>query len=107
MLVKKLILIFALFSLLPELYAQKTDKYITEKNVSRVIKTLSADEMMGRPSSRPNDIEKATAFIEQEFKKIGLKPLNGLTSFRQEFSKDQIVPLKSEITIDGEMISDE
>jgi Zn-dependent M28 family amino/carboxypeptidase len=104
---KKLTLVFVLILLLPELYAQKTDKYITEKNVSRVIKTLTADEMMGRSSSRPQDIEKATAFIEQEFRKIGLKPLNGLTSFRQEFSKDQIVPLKSEIVIDGEVISDE
>src|SRR6187402_1658298 len=104
---KKLILLLLLIVLLPELYAQKTDKYITEKNVSRVIKMLTADEMMGRPASRPEHIEKATAFIEQEFKKIGLKPLNGLTSFRQEFSKDQIVPLKSEIVIDGKLISDE
>ncbi len=104
---KKLILLLSLFAILTELHAQKTDKYITEKNVDRVIKALTTDEMMGRSAARPEHIEKATAFIEQEFKKIGLKPLKGLTSFRQEFLKDQIVPVKSEIVIDGQLLSDE
>ena len=104
---KKLILVLALFALLTDLSAQKTDKYITEKNVARVIKALTADEMMGRSAERPQDIEKATLFIEQEFKKIGLQPLKGLTSFRQEFLKDQIVPVKSEIVMDGQLLSEE
>ncbi|MEO7988207.1 MAG: M20/M25/M40 family metallo-hydrolase [Chryseolinea sp.] len=104
---KKLILVLSLFALLTDLSAQKTDKYITEKNVDRVIKALTTDEMMGRSAARPEHIEKATVFIEQEFKKIGLKPLKGLTSFRQEFLKDQVVPVKSEIVIDGQLLSDE
>ncbi len=104
---KKLILLLSFFVTLTELHAQKTEKYITEKNVDRVIKALTVDEMMGRSAARPEHIEKATVFIEQEFKKIGLKPLKGLTSFRQEFLKDQVVPVKSEIMIDGQLLSDE
>lgn len=104
---KKLILVSFFLALLTEVHAQKTDKYITEENVSRVIKALTSDEMMGRSAARPEHIEKATALIEEEFKKIGLKPLNGLMSFRQEFSKEQIVPVTSEIVIDGQVLSNE
>lgn len=101
---KKLVILVAAIALVYDLHAQKTDKYITEKNITRIIKTLSADDMMGRPATRPEHIEKATAFIEGEFKKNHLKPLNGLTSYRQEFQKQRISPLTSEIVIDGESI---
>lgn len=84
---------------------QKTDQLIREKEVTRIIKTLSADAMMGRPAGRPELIEKATSFIESEFRKIGLKPLKGLTSFRQPILKDQISPLAAELILDGEKIS--
>ncbi len=104
---KKLILVLFIVAIVSVVQAQKTDKYITEKNVTRIIKTLTTDEMNGRSSAQPEHIEKATVFIEHEFKKIGLVPLKGLTSFRQEFIKEQIVPLKSEIVMDGELLSDE
>jgi hypothetical protein len=84
---------------------QKADQFIKEKEVTRILKTLSADEMMGRPASKPELIEKATSFIENEFKKIGLKPLKGLTSFRQEIQKDQISPLSVDVILDGEKIA--
>ncbi len=85
--------------------AQKENKFIKPENVTRIIKTLSADDMMGRPADNPQAIEKATAFIEKEFKKIGLKPLNGLSGFRQEFSKERIRPDKLEVVINGEKVS--
>jgi hypothetical protein len=88
-------------------FAQNADKYIREKDVRRIIKTLSADDMMGRPAMQPERIEKATLFIEKEFKKIGLKPLTGLTGFRQEFQKEQMSLRQLEVTIDGEKISAE
>ncbi len=87
--------------------AQNVNKLIKEKNVVRIIKTLSADDMMGRSAMVPEQIEKATAFIESEFKKIGLTPLKGHNGFRQEFIKEQIIPLKLEVQIDGERIADE
>lgn len=104
---KKLIILLTVIIFVHELHAQKTDKYITEKSITRVIKTLSADDMMGRPAAQPELIERATAFIEKEFKKIGLKPLDGLSSYRQEFQKQRISPQTTEIIIDGESIQDE
>lgn len=87
--------------------AQSIDKYIKEKDVRRIIQTLSADDMMGRPAMQPERIEKATVFIEKEFKKIGLKPLKGLSGFRQEFVKEQMNVNELSVTIDGEKIKPE
>lgn len=87
--------------------SQPEQKFIKEENVSRIIKTLTADEMMGRSASRPEHIEKAAAFIETEFKNIGLSKLPGLTSFRQEFKKDLIAPQTLEVIINGQKIPTE
>lgn len=87
--------------------SQPEQKFIKEENVSRIIKTLTADEMMGRSASRPEHIEKAAAFIETEFKNIGLSKLSGLTSFRQEFKKDLIAPQTLEVIINGQKIPTE
>lgn len=38
----------------------------------------------------PIAMEKSIAFIEGEFRRIGLEPLDGLKSYRQEFSQDMI-----------------
>lgn len=83
-------------------HAQKVNKYITEKNVERVIRQLASDELNGRSALRPNDIDKAAQFIETEFKKIGLDPLTGLTGYRQEFIRERISPLSTEVNIDGQ-----
>lgn len=87
--------------------AQQVGKHITEKNVSRIISTLAADDMMGRPTMQPEHMEKATAFIESEFKKIGLKPLPGAQSFRQSFQKQMIVPESVEVSINGISVAKE
>lgn len=88
-------------------YAQPEQKFIKEESITRVIKTLAADDMMGRSATEPQQIEKATAFIESEFKKIGLKNFAGLTSYRQEFKKDMIVPQTLEVVINGQKIPTE
>jgi hypothetical protein len=98
------LVLLSLFCITPAL-TQKENKYITNKNVERIIKTLSADDMMGRPASDPAKIEKATAFIESEFKKIGLEPLKGSTGYRQEFTKERISPGKLEVVINGETVT--
>ena len=85
-------------------FAQNVDKLIQEKNVSRVLKSLSADNMMGRPALDPGKMEKATAFIESEFKQIGLTKLQGLSSFRQEFIKERVMYPEVQITFDGKTI---
>jgi hypothetical protein len=103
---KKSLLVSFLF-IASTCFAQKVNKLITEKNVTRIIKTLAADDMMGRSAKAPEQIEKATAFIESEYRKIGLKPLKGLTGFRQEFQKEQISLSKLEVLVDGEKIATE
>ena len=104
---KKIITLVFFFGAVLTINAQKVNKLIKEKNVSRIIKVLSADDMMGRSARKPEQIEKATAFIENEFKKLDLKPLKGLTGYRQEFQKEQIAPEQIEVIIDGERIAEE
>jgi hypothetical protein len=94
---------FCLASLL-NANGQQVDKHITEENVTRIISTLAADDMMGRSAMRPEHIEKATSFIESEFKKIGLKPLAGNNSFRQSFQKQLIAPESLEVIINGAVV---
>jgi Zn-dependent M28 family amino/carboxypeptidase len=101
----KRILLFSLIILNASAFAQKVDKLIQEKNVERVIKGLTADEMMGRSSKAPEQIAKASAFIENEFKNIGLLPLEGLTTFRQEFQKEYVNTIQVELKIDNENIA--
>jgi len=69
---------------------QKPEQIVKEADVARIIKTLSADDMEGRGSFTPG-IDKAAKFIENEFKQIGLKPLEGLNDFRQEFMVKRIM----------------
>ena len=86
--------------------AQKVNKLIKETEVKRIISTLAADDMMGRSSLHPQQIEKATAFIADEFKKIGLKPLNGLSGYRQEFPITKIDGFeKAEVIINGQVLT--
>ena len=97
-----------IFSLLVStfVYAQKTDKYIKEKDVTRIIQTLAADDMNGRSAMDEKSIFKAATFIEKEFKSIGLKPMPGATGFLQEFTKDKMVA-GGEVVIDNEKIADD
>ncbi|UTA69211.1 M20/M25/M40 family metallo-hydrolase [Emticicia sp. 21SJ11W-3] len=86
--------------------AQKVNKLIKETEVKRIISTLAADDMMGRSSLHPQQIEKATAFIAEEFKKAGLKPLNGLSGYRQEFPITKIDGFeKAEVIINGQVLT--
>lgn len=100
----RLITLSILVLLSSTLNGQSVNKLIKEENVTRVIKTLTADDMMGRSASQPEHIEKATAFIEREFEKIGLHHLSELTSYRQEFKKEMIAPYTLEVIINGNQV---
>jgi len=86
--------------------AQNIDKIITREYTDHLIKTLSADDMQGRATFTPG-IDKAATFIESEFKKIGLQPLTGESSFRQTFYKFRLTPEPTKLIIDGKTISQE
>lgn len=66
------------------IHAQKIDKIITEKEVTRVESILAADDMQGRQPFTPG-IEKAAQFIADEFKQARLSHLPGLKSYMQQF----------------------
>jgi hypothetical protein len=69
---------------------QAQKNIVTKDNVDRILKALSSDDKLGRPAIDPIAMEKSIAFIEGEFKRIGLAPLDGLKSYRQEFTQDMI-----------------
>ncbi len=83
--------------------AQNSEKLIKETEVERIIKTLSADDMLGR-AAFTEGAEKAASFIDSEFKQIGLQPLTGERGFRQTFYKTLISTGKSQVSVNGENI---
>jgi Peptidase family M28 len=93
----------ALLGCMPVL-AQK--KAIKESEVSRIVKTLAADDMQGRRVFTPG-IQQASAFIEKEFKKAGIKPLPGQQGFRQEFALYKIEPSQLEVRLAGEALHED
>ncbi|MEY4929573.1 MAG: hypothetical protein RI909_297, partial [Bacteroidota bacterium] len=104
---KKITIALLFLALVTSAFSQPVQKLIKEESVTRVIKTLAADDMMGRAANRPEHIEKATAFIENEFKNIGLTQLSGLTTYRQQFKKEMIAPASMEVTINGVAVARE
>lgn len=101
---KKLVLSFLISAVFNGTHGQPIQKYIQEKNVSRIIQTLSADNMMGRPAAKPELIEPAARFIELEFKKAKLQYLPGLNSYRQGFTKTRITGSNARLIINGKSV---
>lgn len=97
---RRFITLIALTAIACSSYAQDVNKMIKQEDVKRIIKTLSADDMQGRATFTPG-IEKAAKFIESEYKKIGLKPMEGNTGYRQNFTMIKNTPTKAKITING------
>lgn len=89
---KKIIALISVLAITICTYAQDVDKLIDQKDVARYIQTLAADDMQGRGTFTPG-IEKAATFIESEFQSIGLKPLAGLSGFRQVVDPNALGPL--------------
>lgn len=103
---KRFITLIALTAIACGSYAQDVNKMIKQDDVERIIKTLSADDMQGRATFTPG-IEKAAQFIESEYKKIGLQPMEGNTGYRQNFTMIKNTPTKAEVSINGVPVSTE
>lgn len=75
-------------------------KTIKQQETTRLVKTLSADDMQGRASfSAGND--KAASFIAGEFKRIGLEPLPGDNDFLQTFTMYRLTPEEKKASLNG------
>lgn len=81
----------------------KQPAMVDEAEVTRIVSTLAADDMEGRRAFTPG-IDKAAAFIESEFKKIGLEYLDGLDSYQQQFSMYSIRRENVDAKINGTII---
>jgi hypothetical protein len=79
---------------------------IAPAEVSRIVKTLTADDMNGRKVFTPG-LDRAAAFILGEFKKAGLQPLPGEKSMEQLFNVYEVVPVSSSVTFDNANIPSE
>lgn len=99
---KNILSVFVL-SLCFSVHGQSIDKIITSNEVTRIEKILAADDMQGRRTFTPG-IDKASAFIESEFKKAGLQTFMGAANFRQEFSMTESKATVSKVIIDGKEI---
>lgn len=96
----------SLLTVTTTLFAQKSTKEISVSEVSRIEQTLSSDEMQGRKIFTPG-IDKAADFISAEFKKAGLKPLNG-DSYFQTFNTYRKKFITAKGTLNGkELKADE
>jgi len=87
------------------LQAQNINKIINAKEVEKIEKVLSSNEMRGRKTFTP-DIDRAADFIASEFKKTGLQYWNGLNSYKQEFFMLESSNASAVVKIDGQTIVD-
>ncbi len=81
----KYILFFFLLNVSTISIAQSINKIINVKEVERIESVLSSDAMEGRGIGTEG-LQRAADFIAAEFKRIGLKPLKGSSTFKQEFT---------------------
>ncbi|HEY0895384.1 MAG TPA: M20/M25/M40 family metallo-hydrolase [Sphingobacteriaceae bacterium] len=79
---------------------KNVQKTVQAGDVQRILNTLASDEMQGRAAFSPG-IDKAAAFIENEFRQIGIQPLEGEAGFRQSFSVTRIRPVSQSAEING------
>ena len=82
---KKISLLLLLCSIAIFSFTQNIDNIINVKEVEQIEKILSADDMEGRRTFTQG-IDKAAAFIADEFKKAGLQTLNNSGSYLQSFA---------------------
>jgi len=94
----------AIFSILGSyVSAQDINTIINAKEVERIEKILSADDMQGRRAFTPA-ADKAAAFIADEFKKTGLATLNATGTFLQSFAMIKAKFISATCTFDGATI---
>ena len=79
---------------------------IEEESVSKILKTLSADELRGRQALTP-DIEKAATFISTKFNAAGLETLENQNGFLQSFSLQEVSIQSSSIMLDDKKLNAE
>ena len=82
---KNILLLFLLIISI-KVSSQESIQFISKSETERIEKYLSSDELEGRKTFSKG-IEKAAAFISNEFKQTGLATFNSSNSYLQSFSR--------------------
>ncbi len=80
---------------------RKSESAIAVEEVSRVIKRLSADDMLGRNALSPKEIAKSADFIANEFKLAKLQYFKENTSYLQAFQLKSTQTATGILSING------
>jgi len=75
---------------------------ISIEELQKHLTIIASDEMEGRETGTPGQ-RKASAYIENQFKSIGLQAPKQLNGYQQFFSLNQDTALKDSLTINGEI----
>lgn len=97
---KKISMLLLLFSIALFSFSQKIDKIINAGEVERIEKILSADDMEGRRTFS-RGIDKAAAFIADEFAKTGLQTVNNSGNYLQSFAMVRPKFISASCSFDG------
>ena len=82
-----------------------TAQSIKKRQVKRIEKILSSDDMQGRRTFTAG-IQKASSFIEAEFKNTGLQTFNSAANYRQDFFMTVATTNFTKVIVDGKQIAD-
>lgn len=101
---KKIVLLLGLACASQLAEAQKKGPAIKQANVERIIRTLAADDMMGRASGKPGGLQ-AAQFLAAEFDRIGLEKMPGLQTYEQVFPAYDVRPGAASLTLNGTAVA--
>jgi hypothetical protein len=102
--VRKILLIGLLVAITLFGFAQNIDDAINIKETERIEKILSSDEMQGRAVFTPG-IDKASVFIQKEFKAIGLETPGNSGAFLQDFNLIKTRFISAKVRFDSDTIA--
>jgi Zn-dependent M28 family amino/carboxypeptidase len=100
---KKILLFIPLILIAICSFAQQVDKIINATEALRIETFLASDDLRGRRPGTP-EIDKAADFIANEFKNDGLKNIDVLTGYKQNFINIRSRFLNAVATIDTNKI---
>lgn len=101
---KKIVLLLGLACASQLAEAQRKGPAIKQANVERIIRTLAADDMMGRASGKPGGLQ-AARFLAAEFDRIGLQKMSGLDTYEQVFPAYEVNPGAASVTLNGAAVA--
>lgn len=97
---KRSTLLLLILAIAVSLYPTSLSAQVDRENVTRILKTLSSDEMKGREVFSPQ-IEEAADYIAGKFSEFGLKTLEHEDDFLQNFTMESVTINESQISVDG------